>query len=47
VQTRRYAKRQRTFLRHQLPELQTVPAFGDAPEPAELHAALRQLLLTV
>jgi tRNA dimethylallyltransferase len=47
VQTRRYAKRQLTFLRHQLPELQAVPAFGDGPEPPESHAALRQLLLTV
>jgi tRNA dimethylallyltransferase len=47
VQTRRYAKRQLTFLRHQLPELQTVSAFGDRPEPPETDAALRQLLLTV
>jgi len=47
AQTRRYAKRQLAFLRHQLPELEAVPAFGDEPEPPETHAALRQLLLTV
>jgi tRNA dimethylallyltransferase len=47
MQTRRYAKRQLTFLRHQLPELQTVPVFGDAPGLPELHVALRQVLLTV
>jgi tRNA dimethylallyltransferase len=47
MQTRRYAKRQLTFLRHQLPELQTVPVFGDAPRLPELHVALRQVLLTV
>jgi tRNA dimethylallyltransferase len=46
MQTRRYAKRQLTFLRHQLPELQTVPVFGDAPGPSEAYAALRQVLLT-
>ena len=39
VQTRRYAKRQMTFLRHQLPELRFLEAFGDAvdlpvPRPA-------------
>jgi tRNA dimethylallyltransferase len=32
VQTRRYAKRQLTWLRHQLPELTPVTGFGDAPE---------------
>jgi tRNA dimethylallyltransferase len=47
VQTRRYAKRQLTFLRHQLPELQAMQAFGDGPELPEIHAALRQPLLTV
>jgi tRNA dimethylallyltransferase len=30
IQTRRYAKRQLTWLRHQLPELAPVPRFGDA-----------------
>jgi tRNA dimethylallyltransferase len=32
IQTRRYAKRQRTWLRHQMPELTPVACFGDAPE---------------
>jgi tRNA dimethylallyltransferase len=32
IQTRRYAKRQLTWLRHQMPELTPVACFGDAPE---------------
>ncbi|HEM46470.1 MAG TPA: hypothetical protein ENO23_05420 [Alphaproteobacteria bacterium] len=32
VQTRRYAKRQITWLRHRLPELRRVPAFGESVE---------------
>jgi tRNA dimethylallyltransferase len=32
MQTRRYAKRQLTWLRHQLPELTPVARFGDAAE---------------
>ncbi|MEM7024348.1 MAG: tRNA dimethylallyltransferase, partial [Pseudomonadota bacterium] len=32
VQTRRYAKRQLTWLRHRMPELTQVPNFGDTPE---------------
>lgn len=32
IQTRRYAKRQLTWLRHQMPELTPVARFGDAPE---------------
>jgi tRNA dimethylallyltransferase len=32
IQTRRYAKRQLTWLRHQLPELTPVARFGDAAE---------------
>ena len=32
MQTRRYAKRQLTWLRHQLPELVPVAHFGDAPD---------------
>jgi tRNA dimethylallyltransferase len=32
IRTRRYAKRQLTWLRHQMPELTPVVRFGDAPE---------------
>jgi tRNA dimethylallyltransferase len=32
AQTRRYAKRQRTWLRHQLPELQPIEAVGESDE---------------
>ena len=32
IQTRRYAKRQLTWLRHQMPELTPVARFGDAAE---------------
>jgi tRNA dimethylallyltransferase len=38
TQTRRYAKRQLTWLRHQLPELTPVAGFGDAPETLALPA---------
>jgi len=38
VQTRRYAKRQLTWLRHQLPQLLPVAGFGDAPETLRLPA---------
>jgi tRNA dimethylallyltransferase len=34
VQTRRYAKRQSTWLRHQLPELRRFEAFGETVEPS-------------
>jgi tRNA dimethylallyltransferase len=44
VRTRQYAKRQVTFLRHQLPELRPLAAFGDDPallrEDQLLRAAL-------
>ena len=33
VQTRRYAKRQLTWLRHRLPELRPVAEFGDDLDP--------------
>jgi tRNA dimethylallyltransferase len=40
VQTRRYAKRQVTWLRHQLPELKRVEAFGDEVDlPGVLRCA--------
>jgi tRNA dimethylallyltransferase len=42
VKTRRYAKRQRTWLRHQMPYLEPVPAFGD--DPASERAVLRLTL---
>jgi tRNA dimethylallyltransferase len=38
VQTRRYAKRQLTWLRHQLPQLMPVAGFGEAPETLALPA---------
>jgi tRNA dimethylallyltransferase len=44
VRTRQYAKRQVTFVRHQLPELRPLAAFGDDPallrEDPTLRAAL-------
>ncbi len=46
VQTRRYAKRQLTFLRHQLPELQPIHAFGDDAQGTPDPEHLRHLLLT-
>jgi tRNA dimethylallyltransferase len=33
IQTRRYARRQLTWLRHQLPELRPVPEFGENLDP--------------
>jgi tRNA dimethylallyltransferase len=39
VQTRRYAKRQLTWLRHQLPQLTPVAGFGEAPAPLALALA--------
>ena len=38
VQTRRYAKRQLTWLRHQLPELRPVAEFGENIDPRQLTA---------
>jgi tRNA dimethylallyltransferase len=38
VQTRRYAKRQLTWLRHQLPELRPVVDFGEDLEPGQAMA---------
>jgi len=38
VQTRRYAKRQLTWLRHQLPQLTPLPVFGDGPDAPDLSA---------
>ena len=45
--TRRYAKRQLTWFRHQLPELTPLAAFGDAPEGLPDAAAVRRALLTI
>jgi tRNA dimethylallyltransferase len=39
VQTRRYAKRQSTWLRHQLPELRRLEAFGESVEPSVVMTA--------
>lgn len=38
MQTRRYAKRQLTWLRHQLPELRPVAEFGESVDPRQLRA---------
>ena len=38
VQTRRYAKRQSTWLRHQLPELRRLDAFGETVAPTVVTA---------
>jgi tRNA dimethylallyltransferase len=38
IQTRRYAKRQLTWLRHQLPELRPVAEFGDDVDPRRAMA---------
>ena len=38
VQTRRYAKRQLTWLRHRLPELRPVAEFGDELDPGRAMA---------
>jgi tRNA dimethylallyltransferase len=44
IRTRQYAKRQVTWLRHQLPELEPLRGFGD--DPAILAELPRRLLLT-
>jgi tRNA dimethylallyltransferase len=44
VQTRRYAKRQLTWLRHRLPELRPVVEFGDQLDPQRALAAAGPLL---
>ena len=46
VQTRRYAKRQLTWFRHRLPELEPLRAFGDAREGLPQPRDVRSLLLT-
>ena len=46
VQTRQFAKRQLTWLRHRLAELRPVAAFGDDPTHAPDPDALRRVLLT-
>jgi tRNA dimethylallyltransferase len=38
TQTRRYAKRQLTWLRHRLPELRAVAEFGDDLDPQQAMA---------
>jgi tRNA dimethylallyltransferase len=45
VRTRQYAKRQITWLRHQLPELRPLAAFGDDPALLRADAALRAALV--
>ncbi len=44
--TRQYAKRQVTWLRHQLPELEPLPGFGDDPAILPDPGALQRRLLT-
>ncbi len=44
--TRQYAKRQLTWLRHQLPELERITHFGDSPQALPDIDALRRILLT-
>jgi tRNA dimethylallyltransferase len=44
TQTRRYAKRQLTWLRHRLPELRPVAEFGDQLDPQRALAAAGPLL---
>lgn len=46
AKTRQYAKRQLTWFRHQLPELEVLNDFGDKPEVANDHPALSLDLLT-
>jgi tRNA dimethylallyltransferase len=46
AKTRQYAKRQLTWFRHQLPELEILEEFGDKPEVASDHPALSMGLLT-
>jgi tRNA dimethylallyltransferase len=46
LQSRRYAKRQLTFFRHQLPELRPLQGFGDDAEAMPAPGAVERLLLT-
>lgn len=46
VQTRQFAKRQLTWLRHRLAELRPVAAFGDDPTHAPDPETVRRVLLT-
>ncbi len=46
LQSRRYAKRQLTFFRHQLPELRPLDGFGDDAAAMPAPEALERLLLT-
>jgi tRNA dimethylallyltransferase len=46
AKTRQYAKRQMTWLRHQLPELEPLHDFGDNPEAVVEHPAFSLDLLT-
>jgi tRNA dimethylallyltransferase len=46
VETRRYAKRQLTWLRHQLPELRPLAGFGEDTETMPDAGRLRRALLT-
>jgi tRNA A37 N6-isopentenylltransferase MiaA len=46
ARTRQYAKRQLTWFRHQLPELEALPEFGDKPEVTDGYPGLSMGLLT-
>jgi tRNA dimethylallyltransferase len=46
ARTRQYAKRQLTWFRHQLPELEVIEAFGDSPDLIAEHGLLPPALLT-
>lgn len=46
AKTRQFAKRQLTWFRHQLPELEALHEFGDKPEVTSDHPALSMGLLT-
>jgi tRNA dimethylallyltransferase len=46
IRTRQYAKRQVTWLRHQLPELEPLQGFGDAPAILPDLQRLKRRLLT-
>lgn len=46
IKTRQYAKRQLTWLRHQLPELERITHFGDSPQAVPDIDAVRRILLT-
>jgi tRNA dimethylallyltransferase len=47
AQTRQFAKRQLTWLRHRLPELEPVASFGDAPQAGDATTVRRRLLTAV